>query len=270
MLILAGVSLNAIVGDNGILAQAEKAKVEKVEADQKLAEANEKLAKAEKESNELERKLNTKQKEKNTLIVTLNENQTKVKRAKKLVELLSSEKKRWNENVKKLQDYSANIIGDCLIAAAGIAYNGPFISKYRLDLEEMWRKKLDEQNIIRSPGASLRFVMEDKILTGKWNKAMLPNDNLSIENGIIMFKTSKWPLMIDPQNQASIFLKKYGYDKKASSFQCIKMSDPKMMDCVISGVKYGSWIMLDNVGLVLDNSLEPILLRQQVKNKFSN
>ena len=250
--------------------EAAKAKIEKIEADTKLAEANEKLAKAEKESNELEKKLNTKQKEKNTLIVTLNENQTKVKRAKKLVELLSSEKMRWKENVKKLQDYAVNIIGDCLIAAAAIAYNGPFISKYRLDLEEMWRAKLDEQKIMRSQNVSLRAVMEDKILTGKWNKAMLPNDNLSIENGIIMFKTSKWPLMIDPQNQASIFLKKYGYDKKATSFQCIKMSDPKMMDAVISGVKYGSWIMLDNVGLVLDNSLEPILLRQQVKNKFSN
>ena len=250
--------------------EAAKAKIEKNAADEKLAIAQAALAKAEKESNELEASLNQKQKEKNTLIVTLNDNQTKVKRARKLVELLSSEKARWGESVQQLKDYANYIIGDCLIAAAAIAYCGPFVSTYRSNLEKLWKEELDNQQIIRSQNASLRYVLEDPITTGKWNKAFLPNDNLSIENGIIMFRTRKWPLMIDPQNQASIFLKKYGYDVKSTSFQCIKMSDPKMMDTVISGVKYGSWIMLDNTPIEIDNSLEPILQRQQVKNKYSN
>ena len=250
--------------------EAEKAKIEKIDADEKLATAQAALAKAEKESNDLERSLNQKQKEKNELIVTLNDNQTKVKRARKLVELLSGEKIRWGQSVKDLQEYANYIIGDCLIAAAAIAYSGPFVSTYRSNLETLWKQQLDEKGIIRSENVSLRSVLEDPITTGRWNKNMLPNDNLSIENGIIMFKTSKWPLMIDPQNQASIFLKKYGFDVKSTSFQCVKMSDPKMMDAVISGVKYGSWIMLDNVGIELDNSLEPILQRQQVKNKYSN
>ena len=247
--------------------EAAKAKIEKDKADEKLAIAQAALAKAEKESNDLETLLNQKQKSKNELIVTLNDNQTKVKRAKKIVELLAGEKIRWGESVKKLQDYSNYITGDCLIAAAAIAYSGPFVSTYRITLLNEWKEKLDIQKITRSENVSLRYVLEDPITTGKWNKNMLPNDNLSIENGIIMFKTSKWPLMIDPQNQASIFLKKYGFDVKSTSFQCIKISDAKMMDTVISGVKYGSWIMLDNVGIEIDNSLEPILQRQQVKTK---
>ena len=247
--------------------EAAKAKIEKDKADEKLAIAQAALAKAEKESNDLETLLNQKQKSKNELIVTLNDNQTKVKRAKKIVELLAGEKVRWGESVKQLQDYSNYIIGDCLIAAAAIAYSGPFVSTYRSTLLNEWKEKLDIQKITRSEHVSLRAVLEDPITTGKWNKNMLPNDNLSIENGIIMFKTSKWPLMIDPQNQASIFLKKFGFDVKSTSFQCIKISDAKMMDTVISGVKYGSWIMLDNVGIEIDNSLEPILQRQQVKTK---
>jgi dynein heavy chain len=64
--------------------------------------------------------------------------------------------------------------------------------------EELWRRKLDEESILRSGDVSLRTVMEDKLQTRRWNLCLLPNDNLSIENGIIMFKTSKWPLMIDP------------------------------------------------------------------------
>ncbi|MCQ2815680.1 MAG: hypothetical protein MJ252_00290 [archaeon] len=249
---------------------AEAAKKDKAEAEEKLAKANAELAKAEKESQELEARLNEKQRERNALIVQLNDNQSKLKRARKIVELLSSEKLRWADNVSKLKENAKNITGDCLIGAAGIAYLGPFISNYRKELEDLWRQKLDDQKIIRSPEASLRFVLEDKIESGKWNKNGLPNDNLSIENGIIMFRTRKWPLMIDPQNQASIFLKKYGIDKRATSFQCIKISDPKMIDTVISGVKYGSWIMLDNVQLTLDNALEPILQRQQVKSSISN
>ena len=247
--------------------EAAKAKIEKDKADEKLAVAQAALAKAEKESNDLESLLNQKQKSKNELIVTLNDNQTKVKRAKKIVELLAGEKVRWGNSVKQLQDYSNYITGDCLIAAAAIAYSGPFVSTYRTSLLNEWKEKLDIQKITRSENVSLRSVLEDPITTGKWNKNMLPNDNLSIENGIIMFKTSKWPLMIDPQNQASIFLKKFGFDVKSTSFQCIKISDAKMMDTVISGVKYGSWIMLDNVGIEIDNSLEPILQRQQVKTK---
>lgn len=41
-------------------------------------------------------------------------------------------------------------------------------------------------------------LLEDKVQTKQWTAASLPNDNLSIENGIIMFKSRRWPLMIDP------------------------------------------------------------------------
>jgi dynein heavy chain len=35
----------------------------------------------------------------------------------------------------------------------------------------------------------------------------LPKDDNSTENGIIIDKTRRWPLMIDPQNQANKFIK---------------------------------------------------------------
>ena len=147
--------------------EAAKAKVEKDKADEKLAIAQAALAKAEKESNDLEALLNQKQKSKNELIVTLNDNQTKVKRAKKIVELLAGEKVRWGNSVKQLQDYSNYITGDCLIAAAAIAYSGPFVSTYRATLLNEWKEKLDIQKIIRSENVSLRAVLEDPITTGK-------------------------------------------------------------------------------------------------------
>jgi len=50
------------------------------------------------------------------------------------------------------------------------------------------------------PDVSMRLLLENAVTTKMWTAASLPNDNLSIENGIIMFGSRKWPLMIDPQN----------------------------------------------------------------------
>lgn len=248
--------------------KAAEAKVKKVYADEALKKAETELNEAQERANKYEREYNEQVKLKNDLAFEISENQTKLERAKSLVGLLSGEKTRWAENVTLLKKHSEFLIGDCLIAAGMIAYSGAFTREFRLKLEDLWRKKLDVEGIKKSDNASLIDVMEDKLQTRKWNLNQLPNDKLSIENGIIMFKTRRWPLMIDPQNQASIFLKKFGYATREASFQVVKTSDPKMLDQVISGVKFGYWILLDNVGLSLDTSLEPILLQQKqpIKN----
>ncbi len=182
-----------------------------------------------------------------------------------IVDLLKGEKLRWIESVEKLKKYSVNIVGNCLLAAGMISYGGAFTTKFRKKLENIWLQKLDDEKILRSEELSLRFVMEDKLMSRKWNISGLPNDNLSIENGIIIFNTRKWPLMIDPQNQATIFLKRFGGTTREGSFQCVKASDPKMVDQVITAVKFGYWVLLENVGLTLDTTLEPIFLQQKIK-----
>ncbi len=56
----------------------------------------------------------------------------------------------------------------------------------------------------------MRNVLGDDVIIRMWTVAGLPNDNLSIENGIIMFKSRRWPLMVDPQTQANKFVKNLG------------------------------------------------------------
>lgn len=111
---------------------------------------------------------------------------------------LAGEEGRWKETVKYLGEKKELLIGDCLVAAGMVAYSGAFTTEYWLNLEMTWRKWIQELGINHTQGVTMKQVLGDNVIIRQWNIDGLPNDDLSIENGIIMFKARRWPLMIDP------------------------------------------------------------------------
>lgn len=120
-------------------------------------------------------------------------------RAEKMIVGLQGEKDSWTETVAKLGIDQIMLTGDCLVASGALSYNGPFISKFREELEELWRKKSRDLGIKFTDKISMRSLLGNPMQIRQWNVSGLPGDNLSVENGIIMFGSRRWPLMIDPQ-----------------------------------------------------------------------
>jgi dynein heavy chain len=91
-----------------------------------------------------------------------------------------------------------------------IAYAGAFTSEYRQRLMKTWLKRMAELRLSFHPDTSLVNFLGKPVVIQQWNMAGLPKDDNSIENGIIIDKSRRWPLMIDPQNQANKYIKNMG------------------------------------------------------------
>lgn len=111
---------------------------------------------------------------------------------------LQDNKVRWTETVEELKFKQGMIVGDCLVASGMVSYAGPFSAAYREALEQLWRDNLTRLNVKISPNVTMRQVIGNDVQIKTWAVNGLPSDNLSVENGIIMFESRRWPLMIDP------------------------------------------------------------------------
>jgi dynein heavy chain len=70
---------------------------------------------------------------------------------------------------------------------------------------------------------------------------------------------------MDPQGQANNFIKRMGRDPAFSQqgLDTTKLSDKNFLRCLENGVRFGKWVLLENIQETLDAALEPLLLQQK-------
>lgn len=88
-----------------------------------------------------------------------------------------------------------------------MSYSGPFNQEFRNLLLNDWQKEMKRRKIPFSNNFNLIEMLTDVPTISEWNLHGLPNDDLSIQNGIIVTKASRYPLLIDPQVQGKIWIK---------------------------------------------------------------
>ena len=185
--------------------------------------------------------------------------EAKLRRADALIKGLGGEKTRWTEMSKQLALTYDNVTGDIVLSAGVIAYLGAFISSYRDDAIRQWSQLLHLKGITCSADFTLRATLGKPVEIRSWVINRLPNDSFSVENGIMLFRSNRWPLMIDPQGQANKWVKKM---EENNSLKTVKQNQGNFVRILENAIQFGNPVLLENVPESLDPILEPILLKQ--------
>ena len=225
-----------------------------------LKAAQEELAEVIAKVEELNNKYQESVGEKNRLRNEAEGLEAKLDRADKLVSGLSGERVRWESSIGGFDVSLRNLVGDALVAAAFLSYAGPFDTAYRNDLVSTWLSAVKENGIPHSDGFQFTGFLANATDVRNWNLAGLPSDDFSTENGVITTRGRRWPLMIDPQNQANKWIKNAYPDIVVCN---LKMADfiRKLETCIQFGTAY----MLQDVEEELDPAIDPVLTKSIVK-----
>jgi len=187
-----------------------------------------------------------------------------LERAALLIEGLSEERMRWTQTVKQLVIDFDYLPGDCLLSTAFISYMGPFVTKYRDILMTLWTTSMKEMKIPNNPEYEVKAFLSDPATIRNWNIHGLPSDNFSVENGIIINRSSRWPLIIDPQCQALKWIKHIETD---NDLKIIDFCLPNYMTILEISLEHGYSTILQITSENIDPSLMPVLSKLIVKER---
>lgn len=119
--------------------------------------------------------------------------------ANRLINSLQDNKERWIKSANEFKSLKQRLVGDVAKACAFVSYCGPFNSEFRAKLlDEYFHGDINSKDIPVSEDLALTEFLVDQATVGQWNLEGLPPDELSVQNGIMVTRSSRYPLMIDP------------------------------------------------------------------------
>ncbi|GIM01954.1 hypothetical protein Vretimale_6722, partial [Volvox reticuliferus] len=210
-----------------------------------LAAKQQQLAELEGKVAALQESLQSTQEELHSLQQQAELSQRRLERAEKLTGALADESVRWQSVSERMTATLHSLVGDVFLAAAAISYLGAFTGPYREQLVRTWIGRCRAAAIPISipppstpastigatsgptatagtagpgphsygPGIpahetfSLAATLVSAVEIREWGMQGLPTDSLSVDNGVLVTRGSRWPLCIDPQDQACRWIK---------------------------------------------------------------
>ncbi|XP_074645893.1 dynein axonemal heavy chain 5-like [Tubulanus polymorphus] len=242
-----------------------------------LAVQEAKLGVAQKDLNTAQSQLDEKQKEldvvqalydaamseKQTLLDDAETCRRKMTNATALIEGLSGEKVRWTEASKGFEAQTQRLVGDVLLCTGFLSYCGPFNQEFRNLMLKNWKKQMFEKRIPFSDDLNIISMLVDNATISEWNLEGLPNDELSIQNGLIVTKASRFPLLIDPQNQGKAWIKNR---ESMNELQVTSLNHKYFRTHLEDSLSLGRPLLIEDVGEELDPALDNVLEKNFIKS----
>uniref|UniRef100_G1K9W4 Dynein axonemal heavy chain 8 n=1 Tax=Anolis carolinensis TaxID=28377 RepID=G1K9W4_ANOCA len=194
-------------------------------ANAELAKAQALLDEKQAELDKVQAKFDAAMKEKMDLLNDAEACRNKMQAASALIDGLSGERIRWTQQSKEFKAQINRLVGDVLLCTGFLSYCGPFNQIFRnLLLKDLWETEMKIRKIPFTENLNLISMLVDPPTISEWNLQGLPGDELSVQNGIIVTKATRYPLLIDPQTQGKTWIKQKEKDNdmqvSRSSVKC--------------------------------------------------
>jgi len=195
----------------------------------------------------------------------------RMEQATSLISGLAGERQRWNNDRDEFANIKTRLVGDVALACAFVAYCGPFNQDFREYLvHHRLTGDLRERKIPLSVDVDLTDFLADIGTIGDWNLAGLPTDPLSIQNGILVTRSTRYPLLIDPQGQAINWICNHE-DAKMPLFGVTSFGNSRFREQLEFCLAEGKALIISGVEEELDPVLTPVLEKQiitKAKSKY--
>ncbi|XP_055492119.1 LOW QUALITY PROTEIN: dynein axonemal heavy chain 8-like [Leucoraja erinacea] len=233
-------------------------------ANKQLGMAQAQLDDKQAELDTVQAKFDAAMKEKMDLLEDAETCRRKMEAASALIDGLSGERIRWTDQCKEFKAQINRLVGDVLLATGFLSYSGPFNQTFRdILIKVIWEVELQKRKIPYTDGINIIMFLVDQPTISEWNLQGLPSDDLSVQNGIIVTKAARYPLLIDPQTQGKTWIKN---KEKNTDLQVTSLNHKYFRNHLEDALSLGRPLLLEDVGEELDPALDNVLEKNFIKS----
>ncbi|EZA60758.1 Dynein heavy chain 5, axonemal [Ooceraea biroi] len=187
----------------------------------------------------------------------------KMTAATALINGLGGEKIRWTEQSKEFKMQLGRLVGDVQLATGFLSYCGPYNQQYRASLVTGWMNILMTRSIPFTKNLNITTMLVDSATTSEWTLQGLPNDELSVQNALIVTKSSSYPLLVDPQNQGKMWIKN---KECTNELQITSLNHKYFRTHLEDSLSLGRPLLIEDVAEELDPVLDNVLEKNFIKS----
>ncbi|KIZ06070.1 Dynein gamma chain, flagellar outer arm [Monoraphidium neglectum] len=189
--------------------------------------------------------------------------QRKMDSATALLHALAGEESRWTAQSKEFDSQIQRLTGDCAVASAFVSYLGPFNKEFReLLMQRDFYGDCVRLGIPVTNNIQVTKFLVDDAEVGEWVLQGLPTDELSVQNGIMVTRASRYPVLVDPQGQGRQWVQNR---EEANQLKVTQLGDKQFRLALEDCLAFGKPMLIENIEEELDPVLDPVLERRLVR-----
>lgn len=143
-----------------------------------------------------------------------------------------------------------------------LSYLGPFNRAYREQLLADVSTSCASMSLPLTENLDIAAFLADDAELGQWAVDGLPTDTLSVQNGLLVTRSLRCPLLIDPQGQGRSWLVRR---EASAGLKIARLGDKTFRNVLEDCLANGRPLLVESVEQDLDPLLDPVLEKRFVK-----